>query len=504
MNILHTITGGEGSHRTPKTLLFILTLAVLLVHGYHPYSEDGGVYVAGIKYLLNPRLYPSYTPFVTEHLRFSLFAPFVATLTRGTHLPLPYTLLLLYLTSTWLTLYAAWRLTALTTPSPAARTGAVTLLALWITLPIAGTSLLLADPYLTARSLTTPLGLLALTYALARRPLPCLLLLAIATPLHPLMAAYSLATILILLTMQWVPHSSPPYRDEWIHLKLLLALTAVAVAVAGTIQLLAPTESPTYYPLALSRYYWFPFWWQWYEQLGLVAPLAILYALRRRAPLLARTAAALALISLTVALCFCRVHLHTHLVARLQPLRCYQTVYLLMILLLGAWLGETLLRAHPLRWLALILVFGPLMVYVQRQTYPTSPHLELPWTTPTNPWVEAFLWARTNTPTTAVFALDARYVNAEGEDAQCFRAIAERSALPDYSKDGGEAAITPSLAASWEQGRTAQSHLNTQSDQQRRANLKPLGATWIILPTQTPTAFTCPYTNETVKLCRLP
>src|SRR6185437_5897287 len=55
--------------------LAMLTCAVLLIHGYHPLAEDGGLYVAGIEWKLNPSLFPHFTEFVSEHVRFSLFAP---------------------------------------------------------------------------------------------------------------------------------------------------------------------------------------------------------------------------------------------------------------------------------------------------------------------------------------------------------------------------------------------------------------------------------------------
>jgi hypothetical protein len=142
-------------------LVTILTALVLAVHGYHPYAEDGGLYMAGIKRLLDPTLYPYGTAFVTEHLRFSLFAPMVAAIVRWSHLSLPVVLLSLYLATVWLTLFAAYLLAARCYNSPQARIGAVALLAMWITLPIAGTSLMLMDPYLTARSFSTPCVLFA-------------------------------------------------------------------------------------------------------------------------------------------------------------------------------------------------------------------------------------------------------------------------------------------------------------------------------------------------------
>ena len=58
--------------------LGLLSFAVLLVHGFHPWAEDGGLYVAGVDCLLRPALFPKETAFVTEHLRFSVFAPLIA------------------------------------------------------------------------------------------------------------------------------------------------------------------------------------------------------------------------------------------------------------------------------------------------------------------------------------------------------------------------------------------------------------------------------------------
>ena len=103
-----------------------------------------------------------------------------------------------------------------------------------------------------------------------------------------------------------------------------------------------------------------------------------------------------------------------------------------------------------------MLLLGGIMFTAARTAYPHSSHLELPGTATPNPWVQAFLWIRDHTPKDALFALDADYINAPGEDAQCFRAIAERSALPDYSKDGGEASIAPELTPAWKQGQAAQ------------------------------------------------
>ena len=491
----------------------------LLIAGYHPFVEDGGVYAAGIEKLLNPALFPTWTAFVTEHLRFSLFAPLVAEIARLTHLSLDWTLLLLYLASIWLTLYAAWLLASRLTESLHARLAAVTLLACWLTLPIAGTSLMLMDPYLTARSFTTPLTLFALTWALDALPapqalrhserseeplyfrfrsaIPCILALTLAALLHPLMAGYALAAVLCLAAIAT--------RKPWFP----IALAALAIALAAILQSQAPPESPTYLRIALTRYYWFLSEWHWYEILGVIAPLLILAALRKRgnpaSKIVADASLLLGAIALLIALLFAHESYRTHLVARLQPLRAFQTVYELMILLLGAWLGTHVLKRSPWRWAALFLALAAPMFYAQRSTFPNSAHIEWPNAAPANPWQQAFVWIRANTPTDALFALDAHYITqGKHEDAQCFRAIAERSALPDYSKDGGEASITPALTDAWAIGQTAQANLDTEPDATRELRLRPLGVTWAVLQTASQTLWPCPYRNATVKVCHLP
>ncbi len=206
-----------------------------------------------------------------------------------------------------------------------------------------------------------------------------------------------------------------------------------------------------------------------------------------------------------VALLFARAGAATHLVARMQPLRAFQIVYLVMVLFLGAKLGDWLLGRSLWRWAAAVVFLGGIMFAVQRTAFPDSNHVELPWVPPQNPWTQAFLWIRENTPKDALFALDADYINAPGEDTQSFRAIAERSALPDYSKDGGEASIAPELTAAWTIGQTAQQGLSSpnETDSRRIDVLRPLGVSWIVLESNAVTSFDCPYRNAAAKVCRL-
>jgi len=292
-------------------------------------------------------------------------------------------------------------------------------------------------------------------------------------------------------------------------------MAAVALALAA--YLTAPRESPATTAAALTRSYWFLSRWEWYEYIGLVAPLAILAWYfrnqRSRQPgvsSLAGTALLLGLTGLTVSLLFAHTSSSTYLIARLQPLRSFHLLYLLMVLILGAELGQRVLQRSPARWAFALLVLSYSMYLPARTTYSHSAHLEFRIANSRNTWVRAFLWARKNTPANALFAMDSEYNNAPDADTQIFRAIAERSAVPDRSKDAGVAAMARELAASWSAGAIAQDgldHLSSSSpesaDRRRQAALQATGADWIVLPVKAPTSLPCPYTNEDVRVCRL-
>ena len=511
-----------------------LTLFAVAVDGYHPYAEDGGLYMAGVKRLLDPALYSHGTAFVLEPMRLSMFAPTVAGLVRLSHLGLPMVLLLLHLASVWATLFAAWMLAVRCWTSRTTRAGAVALLACWLALPVAGTALFLMDPYLTARSFSTPCMVLALVGALdmtewngaakaTMRQRGFLLWvgsLVVAAAMHPLMAAYALGATMMLVCVRSSRRGVPVWGTA--------AFAATALAMASWLQEIAKPESANYIRVAMTRRYWFPAEWRWFEWVGLAAPLVILamqawptvalariakascvtpglvvFVEARRA--LARMAIAVGATAGIAAMLLARAGAPTHLVARMQPLRAFQIVYLVMVLALGAKMGERVLRRSAWRWGFAMVLLGGVMFGAERTVFPDSDHVELPWIGSRNAWVQAFVWIREHTPKDAVFALDADYINARGEDAQCFRAIAERSALPDYSKDGGEASIAPELTEAWKIGQAAQYGLSgpAMTDTGRLAALSPLGVSWVVLESGAATNFDCPYANAAAKVCRL-
>jgi hypothetical protein len=291
------------------------------------------------------------------------------------------------------------------------------------------------------------------------------------------------------------------------------------VALAGGLHLSAPPESEVYQRVVLTRDYWFLSQWHWYELIGLIAPLVILsvVAMAQRSVGdaarvgLARMAVVAGVTATVVAMLLARTSMATHLVARMQPLRIFQVVYVVMTIALGAALGERLLQRRPMRWVLVFSVLAGVMVMAERRTFPTSKHLEMPRVVADdesadrgNAYQRAFAWIDRHTPKEAFFAMDAHYIMKPGEDAQSFRAIAARSVLPDFSKDGGVVTNKPELAAEWLQGQEAQAGLGTEPDARRIAVLRPLGVTWVVLEREAVTDFACAYANDAVKVCRLP
>jgi hypothetical protein len=481
--------------QSPLIAIALLTPMVILVHGYHPLADDGAVYVTGIKKLANPSLYRSDAVFATSPTRFSIFAHVLAPLLHWGGLPV--LLLVCQAASIFLFLLGSWQVAARIFSGRRSSWGAVLLAACCFTLPVAGTSLSIMDPYVTARSFSTPLSLFALAAVLDENWAGSILWLALAALLHPLMAVYTAITMLTLALAR---------RRMWRALALMAGLGGL---LSGVVFLAThPVDaSLAYNRAALSRSYFFLSSWRWYEYPGLVIPLLLLgfAGFRSRLPWCARalamTATLLGSCALVTSLCF--VHRSgSLLLARLQVLRAFQFVYICGVLLAGGMLGR-LAQQHRRAIALLYLLLMAALYSGQRLTYPESHHVEWPGLKQRNLWQEAFLWIRDHTPRDAIFALDNDYIESPGEDAQGFRATAERSAVADWFKDGGIAGNFPEAAALWWQGSMATQQLNHATDEQRLARLQPLGATWIVLPVEASTGFLCPYSNARVRVCRL-
>jgi hypothetical protein len=494
------------------TLLALISAAIM---GYHPYAEDAGIYLSGLHLALNPALYPSSQPFILAHMHHTLFPYFLAMLVRILHLPVQWTLLAVHFALLWLLVFALQRLAIRCWPRPVVQWAAVAVAAFCFATPVAGTALCIADPYLTPRSFATPLAILLFSAVLDVSFGPAILLLTIAFLFHPLMALYAGLFALVLWTI----------RTRRTHGTLRICLATVAAAIVIALSQQHVVESPAYIRAALTRTYFFMEEWQWYEIVGLIAPLAVfLWMFRadtaqtspqaRNRSALSGASAACAITAITISSLLVHPDSHSHLLARLQPLRTFHTLYLLMFLLLAGTLVDLLLRTLPLRpavtcIATMLAILGFSMFYVERQVFPACVHFEIPGHTPQNPWEQAFLWSHDHTPQDAVFALDANYITTSGEDAQNFRSLAERSALSDYSKDGGSSAIFPQLAPRWQQDEPLTVDLSRIPDSERIARLSGAHVSWVVLQQKFQTGaaqthFACPYRNATVLVCRLP
>lgn len=492
---------------TPVTVwLMVLTPAVLLVHGYHPFSEDAAIYVAGVRKLLDPAFYAPDAPFVLANTRLSLFAHLLAAIVRTTHLPLSYLLLATHLASIFAFLAACRSLARRIFSSPVAQWSAVTLTGACFTLPIAGTSLMLMDPYVTARSFSTPLGLFALAAAIDHRWALTAFLLLLTGLMHPLMCIYAAAFILLFVLVD---------LDQT---RLAWSVSLLDIAASGGIYLLTRHVpiSAAYHQAILSRSYLFLSQWAWFEYLGLAVPL-LLYALAHWRRDTNTTAGKLCLAAIMVGTCstlsaFLFVHPSgPYFLARLQPLRSFHMLYLVGILLVGGLLGNRLIGttrpdqpipAARFVGFALLAAAALSMFFTQRLTYPLSAHIEFPRATPRNPWEKAFVWIRANTPADAVFAANPDLVLQHGEEGQGFRVMTERSLLGDY-KDEGVVVVFPPLATQWAIERNAQAGLDQMTDAERLARLQPLGVSWLLLASSAATSLACPYHNLVSQVCRL-
>ena len=367
---------------------------------------------------------------------------------RWLHVPLAWAVLAFHVLGIYLLLLAGHWLATLCFTRARAQWAATVTLASVLTVPVAGSALPIMDPYLTARSLSTPLTVFALAAILAARPAAAVVLLAITALLHPQMAAYGVALVVLLSLPRFAPTRVP-------------AEEALAGSIGFFVRLpagfhLGPAQEP-YRQTLYSRTFFFAWAWTWYEWAGALLPLAILFAITRIrssviTPLAARLCRALLVlggISIAAFLVFSSSTYFDDFV-RLQPMRSFQLIYIVMFLLLGGLAGEYLLRDKVWRWLLLFVPICATMYGVDRSLYPASHHLELPGRAVANPWLQAFDWVRHNTPEDAVFALPPRYLLTPGEDNHGFRAIAERSMLADWVKDSGVASVFPQMAPEWE------------------------------------------------------
>lgn len=472
-------------------VLFLLTLGAVVVHGYHPYVEDAEIYVPGIKKILAPELYPRNAEFFASHAGLTVFPNLIAGSIRLTHLPLDWGLLLWHMFSIFLLLLACWRIGRLCFCDPLAPWGGVVMLASLLTIPVAGTALYILDQYLNTRSLSTPAVLFVAINTLERKFLRAGLWTALVAVIHPLMSVFGLAFAGILLWMGRRTDMRPA------PVLLLLPLGPF------------PPVTEAYREVLQSHSYFFLLCWEWYEWVGIFAPLALLFwfqriALRRALPMLdlvCRVLIIFELLFFTLGLAISVPSLANF--AELQPMRSLHLLYVLLFTFAGGLLAQFVLKAQVWRWLVLFIPLCAGMGWVQRQLFPASSHIEWPGQEPRNPWAQAFSWIRQNTPTDAYFALDPQYMRVVGEDEQGFRAITERSRLADEVKDSGAVTMFPALGGTWQRQVRALSSWKTFQAADFQRLRQEFGVNWVVVEGDHGRGLTCPYQNVVARVCRI-
>ncbi len=505
------VAGCDGSDRVSEILsnkhnsrdffwLLLLTLGALLVQGYHPFAEDAEIYLPGVEKILHPELFPVGREFFLSHANMTLFPNLIAFSLRLTHLPMDAGLFLWHLASIFLLLLACWELSGLFFPTARARWGGVCLVAALLSLPVAGTALYVMDEYLNPRNLAAFAGVFMVARTLERRYVRALLWFVFALCMHPLMWVFPFSFCLLFVVMDQL-------EDRW---TMSSTNAAVLAGLAWLGMPLSPAATPAYHEAAKRHGYHYIQNWAWYELLGIVAPLVLFWwfgrvARARQWRMVERVSRAFIFYGLIYLAGAVVVDFPARFeaLARIQPLRSLHFLYIVMFVMIGGFLGEYVLRDRVWRWLVLFVPLGAGMFLAQRALFPASAHVEWPGTAPRNPWEQAFVWVRQNTPVDAVFALDPYYMEIAGEDEIGFRCLAERSRLADGIKDNGVVSMFPPLAEEWwTQVEDQMPWKNFQLEGFERLKGK-YGVSWVVV--QQPVAgLNCAYQNQVVRVCRLP
>jgi hypothetical protein len=473
-------------------LLILVTALALLVQGYHPGLEDDAFYLAAIKKNLNPALFSHDADFFRLQFQATIFDKVVAQSIRLTHLPLGWVIFVWQFATILLILWGCRAISRRCFSAPHAQWAAVTMVAALLTIPVSGTAISLADQYLHPRALATAAVLAAIVAILKEQRLVAGILLAVAFVTHAIMASFGISFCIFL---------------GWNDRDHDLAEFAALLLPLGWI---FEPASDAWRQAAASREFYFLGRWHWYEWVGVFAPLFLLslfswIARRNRSPLMARLCSRLVYFGIFQTAVGLVIMLPPSLerLRPFEPMRYLQLVYLLLFLMAGGLIGQYVLVQRVYRWLLLFVPLGFGMFYAQRQMYTATTHLELPGTPPGNDWVAAFDWVRQNTPTDSLFALDPYYMELPGEDFHGFRALAERSALADFLKDGGMAARVPPLAPRWlKEVQAAQGWRNFRSADFKKLK-EEFGVNWIVLAQPGVAGLACPYRNHSVLVCRV-
>jgi hypothetical protein len=502
-----SVSRGESDYAL-KNLAWLaaLTLFAFLLMGYHPGLEDDSFYLAAINRNLNPALFPHDADFFRLQFQATIFDKLIAWSVRLTHLPLMWVVLVWQIAAIFFLLHGCWQIARRCFVKPEAQWAATALVAVLLTMPIGGIAINLADQYLHPRTLATAAILAAVVAVIDRRFWLAGVLLAVAFAIHAIMASFGISFCLFLW---WALRSRRRFEAP------------VATTLLIPLGWLFEPASDAWRQAGSTRGFYFPGHLAWYEWLGVFAPLVLLFALHRWLHSLKDPDQQTVLVPVVTALLYYGAFqplvglliVLPHSLERLrpfEPMRYLHLVYVLFFLIAGGLLGSYVLDRRVYRW---ALLFAPLaagMFYAQRQMYPASPHLELPFVQPQDGWLRAFAWIRQNTPAEDLFAIDPHYETLPGEDQHGFRALAERSVLADYEKDAGMAARVPRLAPRWLKEVTALNGWRNFGPADFDRLNKDFGVTWFVFSradqqfsSNHASHLWCLYQDDDVMVCHL-
>lgn len=486
-------------------LISLLTAAAVLIAGYHLGIEDQAIYLPGIRYDLNHGLYPHDAAFFLAQVQPTLIDEIVAYTSKLTHMSVAGSVFFWHLLSLFLLLAGALRLARRCFERERQAWAGVALLAVLLTLPVAGTALYIADQYLHPRTLATAFILFAIPDVADHRWLRATGLVMLAGLVHIQMAFFGGLFLLFLLGSEMLAGESTSTYGTSAGRRAMWGFPLASLFERG---------SPPWREAMLTRQQHFLLKWHWYEWLGIFGPLLLLWWISAMTSRSWRQGDAT---GFRARLCrslfwfgsFCFVvALIVTIPQRLerltpyQPMRGFHLIYVVLFLLIGGLVFERVLRAQPWIYALILLVVAGGLFYAQRELFPGTRHIEWPGADTGNRWVRAFVWIRENTPANAYFAIDPYYMERRGEDEHGFRGWAERSVLADWDKDPGVVCLFPAIAKQWQEQVHAQDGFQNFGRVELLGLRQRFGADWVIADHAMGLA-ECPYQKDGIYVCRI-
>ena len=478
-------------------ILALFAAMALAIHGYHLGIEDQAIYLPGVRYDLNPALYPHDADFFLPQVRPTLIDEIVAYTSKLTHLSVSGAVFFWHLLSVYLLLAGALRLARRVFDRERQAWAGLALLTVLFTIPVTGTALYIVDQYLHPRTLATAFILFAIPDVIDRRWIRATVMLVLAALVHVQMAFFG---GLFLVFVAWPT--------------VFGSMQGRAVMFGFPLATLFEKGSPAWREAMLTRQQHFLLKWHWYEWLGIFGPLLLLWWIatmssrswRQDETTTFRSVLCRALVWYG-SFCFV-VALIVTIPQRLerltpyQPMRGFHLIYLLLFLMIGGLLFERVLRAQVWVYVVVLAGISVGMFNAQRDLFPGTRHIEWPGADTGNRWVRAFVWIRGNTPPGAYFAIDPRYMQKRGEDEHGFRAFAERSVLADWDKDPGVVCLFPALGERWQEQVHAQDGFANFGRNELLGLRQRFGADWVVADRSLGLT-ACPYQKDGIYVCRI-